>query len=53
MKELQALWNKWSAEQAEPGAPDASPAGGKAKPAEKKKIGEPKASAPGRTNERV
>ncbi|MGH7944224.1 MAG: hypothetical protein ACREF9_04350 [Opitutaceae bacterium] len=25
VKELQALWNKWSAEQAEPGAPDSSP----------------------------
>ncbi|MGH8247768.1 MAG: sulfatase [Gammaproteobacteria bacterium] len=25
VKELQALWNKWSSEQAEPGAPDPSP----------------------------
>ncbi len=37
VKELQALWNKWSAEQAEPGAPDASPAGGEANKTEKKK----------------
>ena len=36
VKELQALWNKWSAEQAEPSAPDA-PAGGKAKKAGGKK----------------
>lgn len=35
-KELQALYNKWSAEQAEPSAPD-SPAGGKAKKGENKK----------------
>ena len=37
-KELQALWDKWSAEQAAPSAPDA-PAAGKAKKGGKKKAG--------------
>ncbi len=36
VKELQALWNKWSAEQAEPGAPDASPVRAQSAPSAKR-----------------
>ena len=38
-KELQAMWNKWSAEQAPPSAPDSGPAKGGGKKKGKKKAG--------------
>lgn len=39
VKELQAMWNKWSAEQAPPSAPDSGPAKGAGKKKGKKKAG--------------
>jgi arylsulfatase A-like enzyme len=39
VKELQAMWDKWSAEQAPPSAPDSGPAKGGGKKKGKKKVG--------------
>ncbi len=41
VKELQAMWNKWSAEQAPPSATDSGPAKGGGKKTGKKKAGKP------------
>ena len=38
VKELQAMWDKWSAEQAPPSAPDSGPAKGAGRKKGKKKV---------------